>query len=252
MAAANDIDARRMLAAQRAYERGEVANKPAEGGRPAAIDENLLSAEGDQILSGQVLNDLAAAIRRLESKGAKAESPLLPAGLLAQVEYTGGPSADTLMLLRAGPPEFPEPLRGARFDRVRADLERPIAAVAEPMLAGKRVEVAAAEKLSTAVKKAKADVAPAVREMPLAEATAVTRFFNRLLALADVAKAPGQATGLIVPKWATIGASASELVSHLDRYKLAFGPAEAGAVEAYGNLYQGLAGYYVALAQAKK
>jgi hypothetical protein len=235
-----------MLAGQR------ESARPANGDKPAGVNPDLLNAPEDQVLSGKALNGLAAAIRGLEAKGAKADSPLLPAGPLARIEYTGGPAADALMLLRGGRPEFPVPLRADRFDRVRADLDRPIAGVADPILAGKRVEAPAADRLAAAARKAKADVAPAAREWTVSDAAAVTRFFDRLLALAEVARTPAAATGLVVPKWSTIGASASELVSHLDRHKIAFGPAEAGAQEAYDAVHRGLVGYYVSLAQAGK
>jgi hypothetical protein len=233
----NDVEARRA-----------VAVRPANGARPAdgkpAVAPELVNAPEERVLSGKALNDLAAAIRGLEEKGAKADSPLLPAGLLARVEYAGGPAADALMLFRDGKPEFPEPLREARFDQVRTDLERPIAGVVDPILAGKKVEAPAADKLTAAVRKAKADAA--------SDAVVVTRFFDRLLSLAEVVKSPDGVNGLVVPKWSTIGASASELVSHLNRHKITFGPAEAGSREAYDAVYHGLAGYYTSLAQAGK
>ena len=56
-------------------------------GKPADLNQTLLKASEEDIRSGQALNALVAEIRKLEEKGAKAEAPLLPAEVLAQVAY---------------------------------------------------------------------------------------------------------------------------------------------------------------------
>lgn len=61
-----------------------------------------------------------------------------------------------------------------------------------------------------------------------------------------------ESAGDAKPKWGPMGATVAEVVRYLDRNKLQIAPSPAGAGEAYGALYRGLSGYYVALASAKK
>ncbi|HET6574021.1 MAG TPA: hypothetical protein VFG68_10495 [Fimbriiglobus sp.] len=62
----------------------------------------------------------------------------------------------------------------------------------------------------------------------------------------------GKPASELAPKWGPTGATVAVVVRTLDRNKIQFAPAPAGAAEAYGALYRGFTGYYVALAAAKK
>ena len=228
----------------------DLRNRPA-GLMLAGLNKALVEPADRDILSGKVLNELAGTVRGLETKGAKAESPLLPAELVSHINYEGGPSADVIGLLRTGKPAVPAALTGAEHDALRTELDRATAAVLDPLAAGKRPEAGAADRLTAAVKKAKDAVAPTAKDLPANEAKELNRYFATLDSLVRVGKDAGTA-GLFPQRWASVGTTVAELVHHMDKHKLAFASASAGDEEAYYSLHRGLVAYYAALAQAKK
>lgn len=235
----NDLAARKAVADQWAFEQ----NGP--GGKAAALDGP--AATPAQVESGDALNGLVAAIGGLQAKGVRADAPLLPADLLAALTYGPGPAADLLSVLRGGRPEVPAAVSGPEWDAVRGKLQVAWTPVVEAVAAGKKPTPAAADRLTLEVQNARADLAPAVRGAGFAEASAVVRFLNGLDALARVGKDP-QLAGAYDPAWTSVGVTAADLVKHMRKYNLTFGPAPAGADDAYDALYRGLAGYYQALA----
>ena len=242
-------DGGRVIADQADYERRAAA-----GNRlpvPATVNQGLLEPTDEGILSGHVLNELLTAIRELESKGAKADAALLPAELLTHINLAGGPNADVLLLLKGGKPTYPALLDGPGHAAVRADLEKTLAPVVEALAAGKRATPEDAERLAASVRKARTELAPAVRDAAIQDGTAVVRFLNGLDALARSAREPSQ-SGLFPPTWSTIGASVAELVRHMTKFELAFSPATAGGEDAYYSLHRGFSTYYVALSRDRR
>jgi hypothetical protein len=229
---------------------GGVGGEQAGPLKPGAVDPALINPTDEQILSGQSLNALTDAIRKLEAKGAKADAPLLPADLLSRIAFEGSPAAAVLTAARNGKLEAPEVLNTARYAAVRAELNRAAKAVIEPLAAGKRLPDGAADRLAAAVKRARDTLHPATQQMAFADAGAVKNYLDRLDNLAEGAKDRNNA-GVYVAKWSTVGATASELVRHMDKFHLKFAPAPAGHAEAYQALQRGLGAYYVALAQAR-
>jgi hypothetical protein len=236
------------------YSEPKAANPPRKAagnaGTPVPVDPSLVTARDADVLSGKVLNELAAAIRGLEAKGNKADSALLPPELVTKLAYQGGPAADVLAASQGGGVAFPAALAHQDFAQVRADLEQPANAVLEPLAVGKKVDPAAADKLAAAATSAKAAVAAKLISRPADEAADVNRFLDRLAAVAKAAKDPAL-NGAVVPKWASLGATVAEVVKQLEKFKLTFAPAPAGSEDAYFALYRGLVGYYTGLAQGK-
>lgn len=228
----------------------DLRNRPV-AAVPAGLNKALVEPADAAILSGKVLNDLAATIRGLEGKGAKAESPLLPAELVSHINYDGGPSANVIGLLRTGKPTVPAALTGPEHEALRGELDRATTPVLDPIAAGKRPEAGATDRLTAAVKKAKDATAPMAKDLPEADAKDLTRYFATLDSLAKVGKDAGTA-GLFPQRWASVGATVAEVVHHMDKFKLAFGPASAGDEDVYYSLHRGLVGYYAALSQTKK
>ena len=60
------------------------------------------------------------------------------------------------------------------------------------------------------------------------------------------------AVGLIDPKWAAEGLTVADLVKHMARRKLLFGPAPSGDEEAYMTMHRNLVTYLFVLTQPKK
>ena len=214
-------------------------------GKPVEADAKLVNPADEEILSGKALNQRAAAIRDLEAKGAKADPPLLPADVLGQVTFVGSPAAETIAMLRNGVPPLPEILQRQEFLVCRKDIERHLAAVAEPMSQGKPAPPADVDGLAQAARKCREN--DGIRDLPVPDAAVVTRFLDGLDAVTRTAR-DADLAGVVVPKWNLVGATAMELVRHTGRYKLTFGPAAGGSADAYRALHRGLVAYYTALA----
>jgi len=194
-----------------------------------------------------VLNRILAATISAQEKGAKADSANLPPNLLTQVRFTGGANADALALLKmAGRLQFPPAFEAAPLADLRAPLDRNFAAAAAPVLNGKPADPQKVAALEATVEKTGKTLTPLIKEMEFENAIAARRFVNKLNETVKVLKAPG-AAGLFDPKWATEGTSVADLVKRMARYKLMFGPADAGGEEAYLALHRGLSAYLIAL-----
>ncbi len=242
----NDVEARKMIADQWAYEqRAKKLVAPV-----AAAGAAFQAATEDQILSGRTMNELATAIRDLEGKGAKATASLLPADLLSHIAYSPGVSADVVELAAAGKLTFPETLAEREWMSLRADLQKAATPVLESASAGKRVPAAAAEKLAAEVKTARKEIAPLLRDVTFLEATELTRFLNRLENLSKLGT-DANLNGVYVPAWTTVGAGVNEYVKHLGKYNMTVSQRATGDDEAYFSLYRAMLDYYNALSVKK-
>lgn len=237
---------------QWAYEKLGVAGLPGlQPGQPPpdALVKALAATDEKQVASGEVLNHIVVGIVASQGKGGKGDSAFLPPNLLAEVRFSGGPNADALNLLRnAGKLELPAAFEDGPLVGVRADLERDFAGVAGPVLAGKVPDPTRVARLEATVKKAHDLLTPAIKDLDFADATAARRFLNQLDSATKVLKTPA-AAGLIDSKWATEGTTVADLVKHMTKFKLLFGPVEKGHEEAYLALHRGLAAYLFVLGQ---
>src|SRR5262249_56681390 len=137
---------------------------------------------------------------------------------------------------------------GPGLKALRTWIDRDVAAAAASARLGKPGDTHAAVRLEDDVRQAQAALTPAINSLPFEDATAARRLLNQLGAAAKVLKDPKSA-GLVNPKWDTEGANVSDLIKHMTKYKLKFGPAERGDHEAYIAVHQGLSGYLFALQQ---
>jgi hypothetical protein len=244
--------ARTAIYDQWAYERLGVAGLPGliPGQEPPeALVKALAAADPEEVASGEALNHIVVGVVAAQSQGSKADSAFLPPNLLASVRFAGGPNADALNLLRtAGRLEFPAAFEDGPLAVARADIDREFAAVAAPALVGKAPDPTRVARLEATVKRAHELLTPAIKDMDFADATAARRFLNQLDAAAKVLKTPSSA-GLIDPKWTTEGTSVADLVKHMTRNKLLFGPVEAGHGDVYIALHRGLAAYLFVLGE---
>src|SRR5262249_61354914 len=113
---------------------------------------------------------------------------------------------------------------------------------------GRAADPVRGTELGDGVRPARGALPPAISSLPFGAAPAARRFLNHLDAAAKVLKDPKSA-GLVNPKWETEGTSVSDLVKHMSKYKLQFGPVTRGNEEAYIAVHQGLSGYLFALQQ---
>lgn len=243
--------ARARISDQWTYEQSGAAGRRAE---PAPSDEQPdapweAAAAGDEVVSGEALNHLLAAVAAAEARGARGPSAHLPPDLLARVRFAGPPAAGALNRLRAGRLVFPAAFDDPALRSTRDGLGPDFAAAVAPLLAGKPVDPARAARLGASVKAAREKLTPVLRDLPLDEAAAACRFLSELGAAAEVLREP-RAAGLVDPRWATEGTDVAALVRHMARHKLQFGPAGRGGEDAYLALHRALGAYLFALRDA--
>jgi len=217
----------------------------------AALTRAVRTTTEMEVSSGETLNQILAAVIAAEGKGAKGGSAYLPPQILSDIRFAG-PVGETLNLLRQSPRlPFPAAFDAAELRGSREAIERDFSAVAAPLLAGKPFEAGKLANLEATLKKTEA-VAPAIiREQSFENAIAARRFLNQLAGAVRTLKAGGVA-GLVNPTWATEGTSVADLVKHMTKYKLQFGPAVEGDEPSYLALHRALSTYLFVLTQPKK
>jgi len=240
---------------QRAYEAQAPASGPvANNAQTDPLQRALTARTGSEVASGEALNQILTAIQGAEGKGKGGKAPpsaFLAPNLMEQVRFGGSPAGEALNLLRsAGKLEFPAAFETDSLRDTRDALDRDFAAAAAPVLAGKPVDPFKLAKLSATVKVAQQKLAPAIKDLPLNEAIAARRLLNQLEAVVKALREAGSST-LVNPKWSTEGTNVADLVKHMTKHKLRFGPADRGNEEAYLALHQALATYLFALTQAQ-
>ncbi len=232
-------DANRLIADQAQLEFG----RPGVGPVPAAanLDPALLDPPDAAVMAGVTLNALHAVIRPLMDKR-KGEPPVFPAEVLGHLQFDGPAAGDVIGWVRTGKAETPA---GPVFDTLRAEVEKPVAELLEAAAAGKKADPAAGERVRLAVAAFRTAHAEQLRGLGIADALAASRHLSALGALADAAR-DGGLTGFYPTKWAN-GATAAELLTHMDRLKLSFAPAGPGDDDAYAAAHRGLVGFYLSL-----
>jgi hypothetical protein len=238
---------------QRAYEAqgGGPASRPA-GPSLEVLQKALAASSEAEVASGEALNHILAAVQTREGKGTKpVPAAYLPPNLVAEVRFGGTPAGEALNLLRSSG-RLPVP---AAFDAdalrgTKEALQRDFAAVAAPLLAGKPVDQAKVAKLAQTVKEAQQKLTPVGRDLPFPEAAEARRFLAQMEATTKVLREAGS-VALVNPKWATEGTNVTDLVKHMTKNKLQFGPVDKGNEEAYLTLHRALRGYLFALDQAQ-
>jgi hypothetical protein len=245
--------ARSEIAGQWGYEKGAPPSGSGGGGPfPDPLQAAVVAPEPDKIVSGDALNDILREVMRVEAKGAKGPSAFIPPLLLEDIRFAGAPAADLLNLVRLGDHlRFPPGLDAVPLTEPRLALDRDFAAVAAVVQTGKSPEAAKVAKLGDSFQKFQDPAAVAIKELPFEEAAAARRFLNRV-ANAIKALKGGAATGLIDPKWSGEGLTVADLVRHMTKHKLLFGPAPRGRDEAYATMHRNLVTYLFVLNQSKK
>jgi hypothetical protein len=215
---------------------------------PAVVPEAAPAA----IISADALNAVLKDIQAVEAKGAKGPSGYVPPLLLDDVRFAHTPPGDLLNLARqAGALKFPAAFDDPALAGLRAELEKQFAAAAVAVQAGRAPDPDKVAKLELALRKLQDAAGPIVRDLPFDEAIPARTFLNELAGAVKAMKGTSSA-GLIDPKWGTEGVTVADLVRHMTKYKLQFGPAPRGGEEAYVTLYRDLVTYLVVIQQPKK
>jgi len=206
-----------------------------------------------KLASGEALNELLDEIDRLEGKGATATAPFVSPALIADARFGGTPTGELLDLSREADPgiEPPAVFKGPALASLAADLLTAFAPVGTAVRAGKettRMQIAQLESALGILAKATNE---ALKDPASIEARAARRFLDRFTAAVTALKA-GKGAGLVDQKWSTEGSSVNNLVNHMKKNKLRFGPAPTGGEESYQTLYRDFATYLYALALTRK
>ncbi|MBN9117759.1 MAG: hypothetical protein J0I06_01070 [Planctomycetes bacterium] len=223
-----------------------AAPVPADMARPA-----LPPADGARIASGDALNDALKEIVRAEGKGAKGPSAYIPPLLMKDMRFAGSPAADLLNLSRQSGLDFPTAFDAPALVNRCGELADEFAGVAEAVRAGKAPDATRVTRLEVAFQRLEEASAPVIKDLPAQDATAAKQFLNRLSSAVKALKG-GAAAGLIDPTWDTVGLTGADLVKHMTKHKLLFGPAPRGAEGSYDTMYGSLTTYLAVLLQPKK
>lgn len=251
---ASTHSARDQITAPASYEKGGVLGLPEPGpqGPPAALRQALAAANPADVASGESLNAILKEIIRVDTKSASVATAYVPPLLLDDVRFGGSPAADLLNFARkAGNLPFPPAFNDPALANLRDELEKDFAAAAAPVLTGKAPEGAKVARLETTFQRLQDTATPVVKNLPFEDATAARRFLNRMAGAIKGMKG-NTPVGLIDPKWAAEGLTASDLVRHMNRHKLLFGPAPSGNEESYMTLHRNLVTYLFVLTPPKK
>lgn len=217
---------------------------------PEGFDKALAPADRARVVSGEALNELLAAIAKAEPKGGDRPSAFVSPLQLEDVRFGGSDAADALNLALR-PLDFPAAFDDESLKELRLQLARDFAPLATALQAGKAPDPAKRMQLETTLAKVETALAPVVKNLPFADATAARRFMNQLTHAAKAMKA-NNAAGLIDPKWAAEGTTVAEMVKHMTRHKLQFAAAPTGSEETYLSLHRNFATYLFLLTQPKK
>lgn len=252
----NEPEARKLVFDQWAYEKLGVQNlkDPALKNEPEEVRKALTASTEAEVASGEMLNNILVASLALEKKGMKTTGVALPPDLLSKVRFTGTPSGEALNLLRAaGNLPFPSLFAEDKMRLVKDEIEKAMVAVAATASTGKAIDQLRVARLSDSVQRARERITPVARNLPFEDAIAARRFLNDLDAIGKLLQ-DSKMAGLVDPRWATEGVTVPDLVKHMSKYKLLFGPAQNDGAEAYLALQRGLAAYHASLGRqvAKK
>jgi len=230
---------------------------PANGPLPVGeVGEALTPAAAADIASGEALNKVVREIVRAEEKvkkGTKTPSAYIPPRLLHSVRFDGSPSADLLNLARRTPLELPSAFGAAALAAPREELTKAFGEVVETLRGGKDLGPAHVARLEIARQNLENAAAPGLKELPPADAADARRFLDRMAgAIAALKTGNGSLKGLVDPNWDAEGLTGADLVRHMSKYKLQFGPVPRGEEEAYETVYKNLTAYLFVLTQAPK
>jgi len=246
--------ARDQLSGQSNSAKGAVHATPDTGpqGPPDALRKALAASTPADVASGEALNEVLKEITRVDTKGANVPSGYVPSLLLEDMRFTGSPAADLLNFTRkAGSLPFPSAFDDPALAGLRKELERDFALAAGPVQAGKAPEGAKLTRLEFTFQRVQDAAGPVIKNLPFEEATAARQFLNRMAGAIKAMKG-NTAVGLIDSKWAAQGLSTADLVRHMNRHKLQFGPAPSGNEESYMTMHRNLVTYLFVLTQPKK
>jgi len=238
------------------YEKFGAVGLP--GGLKAVTDhpDELIKAlsitDEAELLSGQALNQILVAVNNAEAKGAKGPSAFIPPPVLAEVRFAGPPAAEAVnFLLQGAKLTFPVAFDDPKLKDVREELDKDYVAVATPLRDGKLPEPMKLMKLGFTIQRAQELASPVIRDLPFDDAVHARQFLNRL----DVALVAFKAQNSFLmfnPAWTTEGGSVGDLVKHMTKFKLQFGPAVGDGGDSYMAMHKGLSTFLFVLTQPKK
>lgn len=216
---------------------------------PAAAVGRRVPATADEIAAGNALNEVLKDIVRAESKGASGPSAYIPPLLLKDMRFAGSPTADLFNFARNGL-VMPGAFEARALAEERTDLANAFAAVAETVRAGKSPDAERVARLEAALRELETASAPVLKDLAAGDAEQAKRFLAQLGGAIKALK--GGSTGLIVPAWSSEGLTGADLVKHMTKYKLQFGPAPRGGEGSYETMHDNLTAYLFVLNQPKK
>jgi len=245
------IRTRRMLIEQHRYEQSLIptANDVREKNRQTDLRRAMNDPPLPEILSGDALNVILRNIQSAQQAGAYGPTVPLDEDQLRRIQVTGG-GGGSIAVFREGKLRWPFALRDTPFDEPRTkvtDLMNQAmkeASTDELRPATVRGLTQAISSLDSAIEKNAAD-------MELSQIIEARRYLSELRDGARVLQNPNVGNYLS-KKWSAQGRDVRELVQNMTSQGLRFAPSVRGDEAAYQSLYQALATYNYAFAQARR
>lgn len=219
-------------------------------GLPTAFKTAVTNPAESAIHDGTALNDILATVVDLGKRGVQANGPYLAPELMSSLRFSANTNGDLANWVRSGEVEFPALFQTHEYATPRSWLKHDFGVAAQSLSAGKTPDSAIAQGLATAGKTLRRTFDEKKSTLPATEAKAGEQFLARFDAAVGVVRAPATA-GLVMADWPTVGTGVAELVEHMARFQLHFGPAPAGHNAAYKSLHQAFAAYATAMVETR-
>jgi hypothetical protein len=202
-----------------------------------------------EIWSAKPLNDLLRSIQ--SSKLNRAQSPILAEDTLKQTNLTDGTSHSNVgMLKEGGNLEWPEPLKDAQFDKLRARLARNLRVAVDQLKHNDPLEASLVKDIKSDFKELNKVLNDTAGDLSPAQYIESKRFLNQLSEAIRALSDP-KVVNHFNGKWAARGKNVAELVSFMTKEGLIFAPAAPGGEAAYNALYLALRNYEASLQSAQ-
>lgn len=242
-------------------ERREIATRSSEvrhdrtsvdfyDGLPTAFKSAIQTTSQADILSGKALNDILATTIDLEKRGARANGAYLAPELVSALRFAGNASADLSNWTRAREIDYPAVFQTDEYRTPRSWLKHDFGLVATSILAGKMPESSLYQGLVTAGKTIRRTFEEQKSKLSAGEVRVGEQFLTRFDAMTSIVRSPNS-SDLGLADWSNLGVSLIELIDHLDKHKMQFGPAPTGQDEAYLALHKAMAEYALSLAEVR-
>jgi len=245
------IRTRRMLQEQHRYEQSLIptANDVREKNRQTDLRRAMNDPPLPEILSGDALNVILKNIQTAQQQGAYGPTVPLDEDQLRRIQVSGG-GGGSIAVFKDGKLKWPFALRDTPFDEPRKKVTD-LMNQAVKEASTDELQVGTVKGLKQAIDSLESAIEKNGPDMEISQIVEARRYLSELKDGARVLKDPN-VTNYMSKKWSAQGRDVRELVQNMSKEGLRFAPSVRGDEAAYQSLYQAMASYNYAFAQARR